>query len=62
MELRISVIARAQHALPIWQDFGGAMFLRPDGHILGSDWDRPGFVEILTDNRPNRDMVHAARG
>jgi glycine/D-amino acid oxidase-like deaminating enzyme len=59
---RVFAIAQAQHALPIWRDFGGVIYLRPDGQLLGSGWDSPGVVEALTDNRPNRDMLHAARG
>jgi hypothetical protein len=55
-------LARSSHALPFWRDFGGALFLRPDGEVLASDWERPGYIELLADIRPNRDLLHAARG
>jgi hypothetical protein len=55
-------LARSHGGLPFWQDFGGALLLTPDGAVLGTDWERPGFVEPLTNIRPHRELLHAARG
>jgi len=53
--------ARVHHALPISKDMGGALYLRPDGHILSSGWDTPREVEPVVDIRQHRDILHAAR-
>lgn len=58
----VMATARAYQALPFWRDFGGVLYLQPDGAILASGWESPGHVEPVADLRPNRDVLHAARG
>jgi len=60
-EPEVLAIAKTHHALPLWRDMGGVLYLQPDGHIIASTWDVPGRVKPVADIRPHRDMLHAAR-
>ena len=38
-------IARMHHALPFWLSMGGGFMLRPDGELVGVDWEKPEALE-----------------
>ena len=54
--------ARTHGLLPLWNDMGGSLLLRPDGEVLTFGWDTPGKLEPVSNSVQDRQIVHAARG
>jgi len=61
-QVEVQAAARRHNALPFWRDVGGCLFLRPDGTIWSMGWDTPELFEPVSDFKPDRGVVHAARG